>query len=237
MIIPLAIGLLCGIATPFLFLWLSRVLKSDSKPVWLAHLAGEVPWVPRIDRYMRVHAETGQDTHEVSYVPRQEIAECGLKCPKCDTEAATRGDFTAIRRAFLNGQENEVIKCTGFVFVGDSPVAVRCPMWLAASPNTEHGDELIEGNPAEFYRFTRITAAQAVKEKYGVDIDIAPEGGLALSAATRPSGVVPQDADVVDEILRGGDRFQAAIRAEQARIDATQDETKKLPAIDIPKES
>ena len=135
---------------------------------------------------MRVHGNgPGANTHEVYMVPRQEIAECGLKCPKCQTEAVPRADFSKIVRVFIDGQENEVVKCPGIWETAEGR-QVSCPAWLAASPNTEHGDDLIEGDPLSFYQFTRITQQQALKEKYG-KLDILVHA-VAFAPATELRG-------------------------------------------------
>jgi hypothetical protein len=161
-------------------------------PNWLLRALGEVPWAPGLARHMRAvpSAMGTQASHEVYFVPRQEIAECGLACPKCSQEVAERGDFSRIMRAHVDGQVGEVIKCQGLFDLGDGTKPVPCPAWLAASPNTEHGDDLIEGDPPEFYLFSRITVAQALREQYGMEIasDIS---GLHAAPDARPEGSVP----------------------------------------------
>jgi hypothetical protein len=200
-VIAFVLGLSSLVAALFLARWWTR---GTDKLAWLQRLAGEVPWAPLQHRYMRAHSgdqtKMGQQpTHELYMVPRQEIAECGLKCPKCLTEVAARGDFSAVVRAFVDGQENEVIKCRGSIPLPSGRDA-DCPAWLVASPNTEHGDEQIEGDPPEFYRFSRITLQQAMREQYGMDVtfDLPPDGsgGLSVKAESRPSGVVPVDPTI-----------------------------------------
>jgi hypothetical protein len=211
-----------GIAAFLGVLWGARWwTRGTDKMAWLQRLAGEVPWAPLQDRHMRVHGNgPGANTHEVYMVPRQEIAECGLKCPKCQTEAVPRADFSKIVRVFIDGQENEVVKCPGIWETAEGR-QVSCPAWLAASPNTEHGDDLIEGDPLSFYQFTRITQQQALKEKYGMDVDfeVPPNGtgGLVVKAASRPSGVVPPDP-AIEQMLAGKQiPFEQVLAQEQAR--------------------
>lgn len=187
--------LLAGAALALLVLSLRNVRRFYC-PNWLLRALGEVPWAPGLARHMRaVGNEHLQPTHEVYFVNRQEIAECGVACPKCTTEVAERGDFSRVMRAMVDGQENEVVKCQGVIDLGDGSKPRPCPAWLAASPNTEHGDHLTEGDPLEFYVFSRITAEQAMREKYGMDIKPGIDG-LAVDPQARPEGSVPHD-DVI----------------------------------------
>jgi hypothetical protein len=213
-VIPLVF--IAGLASVFAALGIARWwTRGTDKLAWLQRLAGEVPWAPEHDRHMWHNGDgKGQNSHEVCYVARQDIAESGLKCPRCQTEAARRADFSQVVRVFINGQENEVIKCRGSIPL-PSGRDVDCPAWLAASPNTEHGDELLVGDvdeagkytpdptavdPPEFYRFTRITMQQAMREQYGSDVDwtVPPggAGGLSVRRAARPLGVVPVDPTI-----------------------------------------
>jgi|GEM_PF-4386405 hypothetical protein len=233
-----------GIAAFLGALWAIRWwTRGTDQFAWLQRIAGEVPWAPPHDRHMRVHGEgAGGNSHEVYCVPRQEIAECGLKCPKCQAEVAPRADFSKIVRVFIDGQENEVIKCPGVVEMHDGRQA-QCPAWLAASPNTEHGDDLIVGDPLSFYQFSRISQQQALREKYGMDVafELPPDGagGLVVKAASRPAGVVPVDSAV--EKMLGGVQipFEQVLAQEHARqraeaaaggVRAT-DETALLPTL------
>ncbi len=164
-------------------------------PDWLVRLGGGIPWAPGLARVMSAvpSAKSSQHSHEVYFVPRQEIAECGLECPKCHHEVAERGDFSQVSRAIVDGHENEVIKCRGVIDFGDGRKPAPCPAWLAASPNTEHGDNLIEGDPPEFYVFSRITQEQALKEKYGLEIGQGLDG-LVADPQQRPEGATFSDA-------------------------------------------
>jgi hypothetical protein len=120
----------------------------------------------------------------VYFVSRHDIAECGLWCPRCKTMVCKRGDYSLVRRTYINGTENEVVKCTGVMLFGSQELA--CPLWLAASPDTEHGDHLKEDgtvdivgdrDPPEFYQFRRVTKAQALQEELGMDVAPGAENG------------------------------------------------------------
>lgn len=168
-----------------------RNLRHMYCPNWLLRAMGEVPWAPGLARHMRAVPNQGmQPTHEVYFVPRQEIAECGVACPKCGSEVAERGDFSRIMRANVDGEVNEVVKCIGMIDLGDGTKPVPCSAWLVASPNTEHGDHLLDGNPAEFYTFNRITNAQVLRERYGIEIS-GDSSGLQADADARPEGSTP----------------------------------------------
>lgn len=231
-ILATIVGTLAALASGLLAVrWWTR---GTDKLAWLQRLAGEVPWAAPQDRHMRAHSSTGlQPSHEIYMVPRQEIAEAGLKCPKCQTEVAARGNFSAVVRAFVDGQENEMIKCRGHIPL-PSGRDVDCPAWLAASPNTEHGDEQIAGNPPEFYRFSRITMQQAMREQYGMDVnfDLPPDGsgGLSVKPESRPAGVVPVDPTITKMLVS-----EPGTVKEPPPASAT-DETALLPVINPPKE-
>jgi len=212
-------------------------------PNWLIRLGGGVPWAPGLARVMTAVSsdKSVQNSHEVYFVPRQEIAECGLACPKCSHEVAQCGDFTEVVRAIVDGQENEVIKCRGLIDVGDGRKPVPCPAWLAAAPNTEHGDDLIEGDPPEFYQFTRITQAQALREKYGIEISQGIDS-LVADPKQRPEGAIfaeaiPWSAVCVKESPATQTAADAVKRAEddamrQVIRPFAEDETRILPTID-----
>ncbi len=212
-------------------------------PNWLLRALGETPWAPGLARHMRAVSNSSlQPTHEVYFVPRQEIAECGLKCTKCGGDVAERGDFSQVLRSMVDGQENEVIKCRNMVDFGDGRPPVQCLAWLAASPNTEHGDELIEGDPPEFYRFNRITTAQALREKYGVDVSADAEGGIMAGAGARPEGAVPKKDDVLivpfAEVIAMGQqaererlKLQMAAAPSHPAVPPNQEDTRILPTL------
>ena len=195
------IGFFAGILLVVIALSMRNV-RHMYLPNWLLRAVGETPWAAGRARHMRAVPNAGQEpTHEVYFVPRQEIAECGLSCPKCGTEVATRGDFSGVLRANIDGEVGEVLKCVGLIDLNDGQKPRPCPAWLAASPNTEHGDDLIEGNPPEFYVFSRITQAQALREKYGMEIS-EDDGALLASPRARPEGSVP-GPDLVDAQMVG----------------------------------
>jgi hypothetical protein len=125
--------------------------------------------------------------HDAYFVSRHDIAECGLKCPRCNQEAATRADYRAVRPAvFPDGATNEAILCRNTV--SRDGVETTCGAILLASPDTEHGDELRDLSWAEQTSFVRISRQLARQEKYGPDIIIAEESeepqleGLAVAA-------------------------------------------------------
>ena len=218
-------------------------------PNWLLRAIGETPWSPGVARHMRAVPNGGlQPTHEVYFVSRQDIAECGLKCEKCGTDVAERGDFSRVTRSIVDGQENEVLKCQGLLELQDGQKPRQCPAWLAASPNTEHGDDLIEGDPPEFYKFSRISQAQALREKYGMEISTEDESLMADPKA-RPEGSIP-GKDIVEAsvVVPFADRAEQAQQSHQQKHDnadhaialrqqLANDETRVLPILtDPPKE-
>jgi len=236
-------ALLGGVGLTVLLLSLKQVRMHC--PAWLQRALGETPWAPGIARHMRAVPNGGlQPTHEVFFVPRQDIAECGLLCPKCGTDAAERGDFSRVLRSYVDGQPNEVLKCTGLIDPGDGTKPVPCPAWLAASPNTEHGDDLIEGDPVEFYMFSRISTQQMLREKYGLEIG-ADDAGLLADPKARPEGAIPAaavldfpsyNAAVVNAALAAEAELvgQTSKPAHKAITPFTDDETRLLPVIPPP---
>ncbi len=152
-------------------------------------------------------------------------------------------------RSIIDGQENECIKCLGLIDLNDGQKPAPCPAWLAASPNTEHGDDLIDGDPPEFYVFSRITQAQALREKYGMEISTS-DVGLMADPKARPSGAIPGE-NILDGVIVP---FAEAVeQAQQAKttdiavglaskpprpaVSFSEEETRILPTItDPPKE-
>jgi hypothetical protein len=185
-------GIVGGIGLVLVLLSLKNI-RHFYCPNWILRALGETPWAAGLGRHMRAVPNAGlQPTHEVYFVARQDIAECGLACPKCTTEIAERGDFNRVVRSVVDGNVNEVIKCVGLIDMNDGTKPVPCPAWVAASPNTEHGDELIEGDPPEFYKFSRITAEQALRERYGMEIT-ADGVGVKADPKARPEGAAPSN--------------------------------------------
>lgn len=92
--------------------------------------------------------------HNVTFVSRHDIAECGLKCQKCHKNAVDRGDFKPVRRTRLG----EAVVCPG------------CDDILVAAPDTEHGDDLLPYDKKAFHRFVRISELDALREQYGPDM-------------------------------------------------------------------
>lgn len=106
--------------------------------------------IPGADPLGDAHGE-----HQVIFVSRHDLAECGLKCDNCRSLAADRGDFSKV----FESQYGEAVQCSG------------CDSYLVASPDTEHGDDLLPYDKKAFHRFKRITEAQAVRERYGDDME------------------------------------------------------------------
>lgn len=170
--------LVIGIFLAGAFIVLSKHMRMPHKPAWLARAHGEVPW-SRPRAFSFTNAQGGTQTDCVFLVSRHDIAECGLTCPLCSTIVADRADFSRVYRAIVDGQENEVIQCPGKRKVEDGR-EVNCRAWLVASPTTEHGDHLDDDGKVntdgsadrpEFFKFKRITAARALREEWGVDIE------------------------------------------------------------------
>jgi hypothetical protein len=97
---------------------------------------------------------TTPGNHDLLYSSRHDIAECGLVCKNCRTLTAERGDFSKV----VYTQHGEAVKCE------------NCGLWLVASPDTEHGDDLIPYERINFHRFVRISKKKATREQYGDDI-------------------------------------------------------------------
>ncbi len=202
--------------------------------LWLGRDPDAVPWA-RVRSFTALGETHGHS--DLMFVSRHDIAECGLVCPNCQSIVAERGDFSGVRRALVNGVENEVVKCAGRVTVeGDRDEP--CPSWLAASPNTEHGDHLdADGKVSEdgsldtpdFYRFKRITPEQALREKYGFDMTATPDGtGMQIQDATVVPVDPPKRGNKHDVLV--GEELQEAIRKELL----AQEATKKLPVLPDP---
>ncbi len=108
--------------------------------------------------------------HHVEAVSRHAIAETGLVCTLCETEVCPRGDYSLVR----NSRLGEVVVCRGRREVNDQ--VMPCGAFLVASPDTEHGDNLIWDKVPElerrekFFSFRRISEEKALKDQYGIDI-------------------------------------------------------------------
>ncbi len=196
---------------------------------WLGYDPLAVPWAA-VRSFKALGTEHGHN--DLMFVSRHDIAECGLTCPNCNTVAAERGDFSGVRRALVNGTENEVIKCPGRVII-EMDTEVPCPSWLAASPTTEHGDHLdADGKVSEdgsldtpdFFRFKRITPEQALREKYGFDMGPTPEGMQIQDATVVP---VEYQRGKKDDVLTG-EALLKAIQAEMLKNDAEKVASKPL---------
>lgn len=123
------------------FRWLARKYYEHRRPPWMD-----------LGHCTPLTEVAGE--HCISFVSRHDIAECGLKCRKCREVAAGRGDYRGVRRTNLG----EAVKCHG------------CGETLIASPDTEHGDDLLPYDKTRFHRFVRVSELQALREQYGDDM-------------------------------------------------------------------
>ncbi len=199
-------------------LWLTAkhlVIRYQLIQRWkvLARIFGDggVPWAKTksVKALGEAHGES-----DLMFVSRHDLAECGLTCPLCQTLAAERGDFSGVRRMLVNGQENEVVRCPGNRIVEDDRL-VPCQAWLVASPDTEHGDHLDndgkvsttgDHDEPEFYRFKRITADQALREKWGLDVaPIMDEAGMRID----PRTLMPVKTGTKHDVLAGEELLNA----------------------------
>jgi hypothetical protein len=113
----------------------------------------------------------GEVCHEVhhEWVSRHHLAEGDLICPRCKGVASARGDFSKVRTyKFAKGKVNEGIRCG--CMVKRNGLEIVCGTILYASPDTEHGDHLVPGNPPEFYVFRRVDPLIAAQEAVGLDV-------------------------------------------------------------------
>lgn len=92
--------------------------------------------------------------HNIQFTSRHDIAECGLKCPRCEELVARRGDFKRVRRTRLG----EAVECP------------QCGQILIASPDTEHGDDLLDYDAEVFHKFVRIAPDEALRQEVGDDV-------------------------------------------------------------------
>lgn len=170
-------------------------------PEWLCRLRGEPPWA-KPDHGSIVDG-CGPDAEWIAS-SRHDPAEASVSCPMCHTEVAAAGDFRNVRRAIIDGEECEVLKCPGIIQDDPSKKPRPCKVFLVASPDTEHGDHLgpdgqpqVTGDiPPEMYRFKRSTAKQILRERYGADITGGSDDAPEISDKDRPAG--PAKPDVVD---------------------------------------
>ncbi len=206
------------------FLRLVRWMKIQ-RWEWLTVESGGVPWAP-IRYFNAIGEEHGNQ--DILFVSRHDIAECGLVCPRCKANVVERGDFTAVRRTIINGTENEVVKCTGTFFVDE--LEHPCGLWLAASPDTEHGDHLNDdgtvnatgsNDTPDFWKFKRISPEQALREKYGADVVTSTTGMEIDPSLHTPIPAEPAPPAGQKHNVLMGEELQVAIRealqAEQAK--------------------
>lgn len=153
------------------------------------------PWVtlPPLDPWNA----TGHGEHKIEAVSRHAIAETGLICPRCLTEICSRGDYTLVREGRIGAINNEVVLCQGQRMLNGNKIV--CGAILAASGDTEHGDNILwdavpEKERFMFYRFRRISEEQALKEKYGFDVSTTEAGQLS---AKDKGAVVAEERELV----------------------------------------
>jgi hypothetical protein len=91
-----------------------------------------------------------------------------------------------VREGKIGNYRNEAILCDGTRTVNGHDVP--CGGILIASPDTEHGDNLLwdkvekERRESLFFRFRRISEEQMLKEKYGFDV-FGTSGYLSANAS------------------------------------------------------
>lgn len=149
--------------------------------LWV-RMGGKPPWldIPKAGSWDS-HTD---GTHKFEAVSRHSIAESGLVCPRCETPVCPRGDYSFVRTSHLG----EVVKCNGKREAEGREVA--CEAILAASPDTEHGDNLIydaippDERKKKFYSFVRISEAKALADKYDASVAV-KNGVLSTNAAER----------------------------------------------------
>lgn len=126
-----------------------------------------------------------ESNHE--WVSRHHIAEQDLVCPRCHGVAAARGDYRQVQKwRFPNGTINEAVRC-GCTKKANG-IETRCGTLLFASPDTEHGDHLVEGpTPACFYLFRRIDPLTAAREAAGEDVIQVDTDNETITVAPQPS--------------------------------------------------
>ena len=225
-----ALWILLGVALWLGFTWIVRRFNLVHRWKLFSRIFGDggVPWAST--KSAKTFGDS-QGANDIIFVSRHDIAECGITCPMCQTLVADRGDFSGVRRMLINGQENEVVRCTGTRIV-ELEKEVPCRFWLAASPDTEHGDHLgadgqvvTDGSADEpdFYRFKRITADQALREKWGMDVApiVDEESGMRIN----PQTFTPVGAGKKNDVL-AGEELLNAIREAQLKQDAEKVETK-----------
>lgn len=131
---------------------------------------------------------TAPGEHRIEFVSRHSIAETGLTCPVCGTEAAPLGSYAMVQRSRLG----ELIVCGGRRQIQDTEIP--CGMYLCASPDTEHGDEILYDKVPLFERhdlfnsFVRISKGDAARLKYGEDVNLNNEQLIV----TRPPPMTPK---------------------------------------------
>ncbi len=138
------------------------------------------PWItlPAMDPWNA----PGHCEHKFEGISRHVIAETGIICPRCLNQVCVRGDYTQVREGKVGATRNEVIVCNNQRQVNDSKQ--HCGAILMASPDTEHGDNILwdkvqpKDREALFFRFRRVSEEQALKEKYGFDVSAYEDGQL-----------------------------------------------------------
>jgi hypothetical protein len=137
---------------------------------------------------LTVLSNSASGQHQTCFVSRHHLASGGLTCPLCQMVIAA-GDFTGVKDYVVDGRLNEGVVCQGEREIGDR--MEPCRSILLASPDTEHGDHLgangeVDPNgedPPEYYRFVRVGALQALREKWGVEVK---DGDMAAGTVDVP---------------------------------------------------
>lgn len=169
---------------------------------WLRWKLGlRPPWVnlPPLDPW----SATEHGEHKMDAVSRHAIAETGLICPRCLNEICTQGDYTKVREGKIGKYRNEVVICDGTRHVNDQKM--QCGGILIASPDTEHGDDILwdkvqeKDREALFFRFRRIREEQMIKDKYGLDVT-KKEGYLTTNKENAKEAVKEDKPRLVFEV-------------------------------------
>jgi hypothetical protein len=181
-------GFFSGVTAYLIGRALARRLKAA--PNWLLSLTGDVPWAT--PRSVKAYGDS-HGIHNIWLVSRHDLAECGLTCPCCGALVAEQGDRSLVRRMLVNGRENEVLKCLNSIENEDGSKRV-CGAILVASPDTEHGDDQIDGDPDAFYRFVKTTADRVLRDRYGVDATSVDADGVVTVGKRPPAPGLPIDA-------------------------------------------
>jgi len=112
--------------------------------------------------------------HDISFVSRHDIAETGLFCPVCRKQVTNRAEYGKVRTyRFPSGDTNEGIRCENTRVLNGNEV--QCGTILLASPDTEHGDNLLMDQGKLSHNdslcFVRKDRTEALRDQWGEDIE------------------------------------------------------------------